>query len=178
MSLNSLYMHINNRFSTFFKYFIDSLSPSLCNTHIQRITHGCTQNTWAWMLFFLDDYARNKFLGVILRAGTSLAAGHLLILSAQLPQLCWFPDWETAAGRQKGHKDKRTHLLAGSVLRSSHIQLEDESCDPSCRGHRNARRPEMAPRGPPARTHHNTLTSYTHLESAARILTYLEFCGN
>lgn len=108
----------------------------------------------------------------------SLAAGNLLILSAQLPQHCLFPDWETAAGRQKGHKDKRTHLLAGSVLRSSHIQLEDESCDPSCRGHRNARRPEMAPRGPPARTHHNTLTSYTHLESAARILTYLEFCGN
>ena len=105
-----------------------------------------------------------------------------MILSAQLPQLCLLLDWEIAAGKQKGDKDKRTHLLAGSVLRSLHIQLEDESCDPSSRGHRNARRPEMAPRGPSFMhtSQHFDLThthTHTHLESAAR-MTYLEFCGN
>lgn len=88
-----------------------------------------------------------------------------MILSAHLPQLCLLPDWETAAGKQKGDKDKRTHLLAGSVLRSSRIQLEDGSCDPSSRGHRNARRPEMAPRGPTCMhaSQHSDLThAHTH----------------
>lgn len=86
-----------------------------------------------------------------------------MILLAQLPQLCLLPDWETAAGKKKGDKDKRTHLLAGSVLRSSHIQLEDGSCDPSSRGQRNAKRPEMAPRGPTCmHTSQNSDLTHTH----------------